>query len=34
MHSMSEPIYRNLNDELHVAYFDAASESMQKEGKH
>lgn len=34
IHSMSEPIYRNLNDEFHVAHFDAASESMQKEGKH
>ena len=30
---MSEPSYRNLNDELHVAYFDAASESMQKAGE-
>ena len=30
---MSEPSYRNLNDELHVAYSDAASESMQKAGE-
>lgn len=33
MYSMSEPSYRNLNDELHVAYFDAAPESMQKAGE-
>ena len=25
--------YRNLNDELHVAYFDAVPESMQKAGE-
>ena len=33
MHSISEPSYRNLNHELHVAYFDGASESMQKAGE-
>ena len=30
MHSMSEPSCRNLNNELHVTYFNATSESMQK----
>ena len=33
MHTLSEPNYCNLNNELHVPYFDAASESMQKAGE-
>ena len=33
MHLMSEPSYHNLNDELHVTYFDATSDSMQKAGE-
>ena len=33
MHSMSEPSYRNLNHELHVAYFDAACISVVGEDK-
>lgn len=33
MHSMSEPSCRNLNNELHVTYFNATSESMQKAGE-
>ena len=33
MRSISDPSYCNLNNELHVAYFDAASENMQKSGE-
>ena len=33
MHAMSEPSCRNLNNELHVAYFNAALDSMQKAGE-